>query len=248
MKPRHFLIPGGSAPLLIFVGYLLGRWQEVPGSTEFWKSYAQPVAVAGAGLLALFGGLAGLFGVLTASARAQEDNRASREQIEEDNRLSREQIEKDNRLSREQIENDNRASRELTERENRASREQIERENRESREQIERNRKQTEEDNRAEREQTDRKLLQTERIEGINRCWDRFTWLVDQTSKPGDDTDFFPVEVITEIVRSLDRDASVAQDTTLQVALNEFQQVIAGVYAAGVAPEGEPTQNGTHDD
>ncbi|OPX10919.1 hypothetical protein B1790_09755 [Mycobacterium sp. AT1] len=70
--------------------------------------------------------------------------------------------------------------------------------------------------------------------EGLDRCWERFTWLVDQTpnsdSTPQAGTSLFTPEVITEVVKSLAADAKRLDDPTLKAALLQYQQILVGMY------------------
>jgi hypothetical protein len=55
---------------LVGVGYVVGRAVEVPLSTEFWKSFGQPLATFGAGVFALIAGSAALLGAHLVSSRS----------------------------------------------------------------------------------------------------------------------------------------------------------------------------------
>jgi hypothetical protein len=80
----------------------------------------------------------------------------------------------------------------------------------------------------------------SERSEELNRCWERFTWLIEQTAgTSGDGPEVFPTEVVSEVVKSLVADAIRLKDRTLEAALTEYQLVVANQFAdaLGLAPE-----------
>ena len=75
-------VPRWGIPLFVglsmFIGFLLGRWFEVPGSSEFWTIAGQPVATLFAGLAALGAAILAYITGKRAWHQAKEHHRSDR--------------------------------------------------------------------------------------------------------------------------------------------------------------------------
>lgn len=66
-----------------------------------------------------------------------------------------------------------------------------------------------------------------EETKALERCWTRFTWLVDRTMPTADSqARLFPIEVVLELTDRLADDAETYGDATLRDAIREFAQVV----------------------
>lgn len=91
----------------------------------------------------------------------------------------------------------------------------------------------------------------TERMDQLARCWERFTWVVEQTSgsMPGGAAALFPPEVRDEVVRKLVSDAERLDDGTLLVALTEYQTAVGEEWAQALnlAKHQQEAHNGNNE-
>ncbi|WP_183511385.1 hypothetical protein [Mycolicibacterium sp. BK556] len=75
--------------LLLYVGYVTGRFMAVPGTTEFWKVAGQPIATVTAAVLAIAAAGLALYGVHLSSSRVRTSAASDVEQRVRNERVGR---------------------------------------------------------------------------------------------------------------------------------------------------------------